>query len=159
MNTRTPDSHERVMVRHRTEVPVPLPRGTAFACALGELVRDLLPGAGSRGRRTVPLEEVSTELGDTVRVLKLDYDQAEQARGTYAIEAVLTLVAVVGRVPCAVCRVPCARILGGLEKVELLAQRRPLLSARAIQPSGRPSAGPDARPSGRAGHAATPPHL
>ncbi|MFD8717836.1 thioredoxin domain-containing protein [Streptomyces sp. NPDC059629] len=71
------------------------------------------------------VEEVSAELGGRVRVLKLDYDQAEQARGKYAIEAVPTLVVTVGGVPV-------ARILGALEKDELLAQLRPLLSVCSV---------------------------
>ncbi|MFI9569020.1 thioredoxin domain-containing protein [Streptomyces rishiriensis] len=71
------------------------------------------------------VEEVSAELGDRMRVLKLDYDQAEQARRKYAIDAVPTLLVTVGGAPV-------ARILGAMGKDELLAQLRPLLSVRSV---------------------------
>ncbi|MEU2739420.1 thioredoxin family protein [Streptomyces sp. NPDC007095] len=71
------------------------------------------------------VEEVSAELGDRLRVLELDYNQAEQARRKYALDAVATLLVTVGGVPV-------ARILGAMEKDELLAQLRPLLSVRSV---------------------------
>ncbi|MFF0043284.1 thioredoxin domain-containing protein [Streptomyces mirabilis] len=71
------------------------------------------------------LEEISAELGDRLRVLKLDYDQAEQVRRKYAIDAVPTLLVTVGGVPV-------ARILGAMDKDELLAQLRPLLGVRPV---------------------------
>lgn len=76
--------------------------------------KDLKPIAG----------EVSAELGDRLRALELDYDQAEQARRKYALDAVPTLLVTVGGVPV-------ARILGAMEKDELLSQLHPLLSVRS----------------------------
>lgn len=79
------------------------------------------------------LEEVSAELGDRLHVLELDYDRAEQARKRYAIDAVPTLLVIVGGVPV-------ARIVGAREKAELLAQLVPLLDVSLV--SGDASADP-----------------